>query len=424
MHVMYNFGMNSVNLLCENVLFSNEIQILLNVDRMKEVSAEPYNTVVLPNDTHSKNSSCNSSIPATMLFMNFLLLDFIHYLQLLQYIPWSTPMSICDRLIEVSKKKTTNVSTSIDSRNKRRKIKQSLKPGACGLDNIGNTCFMNSAIQCLSNIPALTDWAKQQHIPKYQKTVTHAYTSLIQSMWSGENSHVIPNDIKTCVSQHAPIFTDYTQKDSHEFMNSLLNALHSECIENDPSNEQRSSIITKLFQILTESRVTCLKCNTYCSLEEPTYCLPLPLGKASKVTLERLIENFQKEEPLIGKYYCSNCEGLRSAKQKTSIRQPLPPVIIVHLKRFTFNETNDKIDTFVEYPITDWNVDGSSDSLYDLVAVSMHAGNSQRGHYTTYARLNGSDQWYHFNDSLVEALARTDNIVNRNAYVLVYLKKN
>ena len=283
---------------------------------------------------------------------------------------------------------------------------------------------MNSAIQCLSNIPQLTEWAKTCQSSNGHTPVTQAYTSLIKSMWSGEKKCVTPREIKQRVSKYAPIFSDYAQKDSHEFMNSLLNALHSELAANVASSEEQASIVTDLFRIKTKSEVTCLKCNNCDTNEETTYCLPLPLENETRTQLSTVLKDFLKEELLEGQYYCSNCEDLGPAKQRTSLCYPLPPVIIVQLKRFTFDETNDKLYTFVDYPLRDWQIDENENTLYDLAAVSMHVGNLKRGHYTTYARLNTSDQWYHFNDSSFELVSDVECLVNENAYVLVYLKKN
>ena len=355
-----------------------------------------------------------------------LFLMFIRYLQFIKFIPWSSPLSICDSSVETPKQNSIDFSAKSTQNRKNKKSKQqSSKAGLCGLVNIGNTCFMNSALQCLSHIPKFTEWARKQQPSCNKGSVTQAYTSLIRSMWSGETICTNLYDVKKRVSQHAAIFSDYAQKDSHEFMNSLLNAIHSESVENCSSEEQ-SSIVNDLFCIRTESRVRCLECNIYDSIEEITYCLPLPLENEQTVTLETLLDNFLKEEPLDGQYYCSHCQDLRSAEQKTSLCQPLPPVIIVQLKRFTFDETNNKLNTFVQYPITNWNIDDSNKSLYDLAAVSMHVGNLERGHYTTYACLSTSGHWYHFNDLCVEPVDDNDMscLVNENAYVLVYLKKN
>ncbi|CAM4752714.1 unnamed protein product [Rotaria magnacalcarata] len=402
------------------------LRLFVNLLSEESVDKSLENVSVPSIDADPNQSSCLSSVPIVTEPIDSLLLIFIRYLQLINLIPWSSPTSIGDQPNEIPKKHEIDNPIQITSQTKKFKKthpKQPTKPGLCGLANIGNTCFMNSAIQCLSNIPKLTEWARKQQLSNHKKAVTLAYTSLIKSMWSGENSSVTPHEIKKRVSQHAPIFSDYAQKDSHEFMNSLLNAIHSEFVENDSSHEQ-SSIVTDLFRIQTESRVICLHCNMHDAIEETTYCLPLPLGCESTVTLEMLLDEFLKEEPLDGEYYCSYCQELHLAKHKTSLSQPLPSVIIVQLKRFTFDDTDDKLDTFVKYPVQNWKVDGSNNSLYDLAAVSMHVGNLKRGHYTTFARLNGSGQWYHFNDSNIQPLNDTSCLVNRNAYVLVYLRQD
>ena len=343
---------------------------------------------------------------------------FIYYLQLIGYYPWSSPVPIDN---QTSEQNTRPISDNTKKRKNKHTKQRSIQPGLCGLQNIGNTCFMNSAIQCLSNIPELTKWAKTYPSSSDKLNVTHAYTSLIQSMWSGGNECMIPSEVKRTVSRHASIFTDFGQKDSHEFMNSLLNALHTELAENDSSE----SIVTELFRIRTESRVTCETCKIPDSAEEIIYCLPLPLGDEPQITLQTLLNDFTKEELLDGQYYCSRCDGFQPAQQKTSLLLPLPPVIVVQLKRFTFDETDDKLNTFVDYPVSNWQVDSNDEnSIYDLSAISMHVGNLRGGHYTTLARLNGGNQWYHFNDSCVQPFHDCTQIVNRNAYVLVYLKRN
>ena len=292
-------------------------------------------------------------------------------------------------------------------------------PGLCGLTNIGNTCFMNSALQCLSNIPSLTQWAKdyQYHSSMQNKDIIYVYTSLIQSMWSGKHSSVTPRDIKEIVSRSAPIFADYGQKDSHEFMNSLLNALEK---------TNSTSIITNLFHIHTQSQVTCLGCNFTENTDESTTFLPLPLPRKTlsnkEIPLENLIADYCSEDDVDGSYYCQSCQQYTHAKQKTNICSPLPRVLIILLKRFPFDGTFHKIDTFVRYKLQHENLISKNDA-YQLCAVSSHVGSLAGGHYTTLAKNYVMKQWYRFNDSHISQID-LDSIITNNAYVLVYLRSD
>jgi ubiquitin C-terminal hydrolase len=292
-------------------------------------------------------------------------------------------------------------------------------PGICGLTNNGNTCFMNSALQCLSNIPDLRVWAKDQHVPiaKDGTNIVHAYCRLIQAMWSGKEPHVNPQEIKDIVSRSAPMFSDHGQKDSHEFMNSLLNALE---------RTEAKPIVADLFYIHTQSQVTCGRCQSIDQTDQTTTFLPLPLTSSTsnrhETSLERLIQDFSREEDLTGLYYCHHCSQYTHARQKTTIQRSSPRVLIVQLQRFPFDGTDRKVETFVRYQL-EYDHLLSNNDPYRLCAVSVHVGSLASGHYTTFARHETTDRWYQFNDlSVVEINA--DTVVTRNAYILVYVRSD
>uniref|UniRef100_A0A8C8RP72 Ubiquitin carboxyl-terminal hydrolase n=1 Tax=Pelusios castaneus TaxID=367368 RepID=A0A8C8RP72_9SAUR len=188
------------------------------------------------------------------------------------------------------------------------------QPGICGLSNLGNTCFMNSALQCLSNTPPLTDYFLED---KYEAEINpdnplgmrgeiaEAYAELIKQIWSGRHSHVAPRMFKTQVGRFAPQFSGYQQQDSQELLAFLLDGLHEDLnrvkkkpyLELKDANGRPDSVVAKeawknhrlrnhsiivdIFHGLFKSTLVCPKCSKVSVTFDP-FCyltLPLPLKK-------------------------------------------------------------------------------------------------------------------------------------------------
>ncbi|KAK9699246.1 hypothetical protein RND81_08G162500 [Saponaria officinalis] len=144
------------------------------------------------------------------------------------------------------------------------------------------------------------------------------------------------------------------------------------------------------------------------------------------VSLYKCLESFSKEEPLGPEdmWYCPSCKQHQQASKKLDLWR-LPEILVVHLKRFSYNRfLKNKLETFVDFPIDKLDLAGflahkNSQHLdcYRLFAVSNHYGGLGGGHYT--ALVYHGSRWYEFNDSLVEPV-RDEDVKTSAAYVLFY----
>jgi len=109
--------------------------------------------------------------------------------------------------------------------------------GICGLNNLGNTCFMNSGIQCLSNTEELTKYFISDLYKKDVNTANKfgfggkfagAWADLLREMWVDNSKSTSPYDFKRLLGSRIGRFAGYGQQDSSELLNKVLELLHEE----------------------------------------------------------------------------------------------------------------------------------------------------------------------------------------------------
>lgn len=100
------------------------------------------------------------------------------------------------------------------------------KKGVVGIRNIGNTCYMNSVLQCLSNTKALTDSVLADAAADGK--LIRVYRDLLSRVWSAghDGAPVDTTAFKSAFQRLSPRFVGYEQQDSQEFLRLLLEKLH------------------------------------------------------------------------------------------------------------------------------------------------------------------------------------------------------
>jgi len=147
------------------------------------------------------------------------------------------------------------------------------------------------------------------------------------------------------------------------------------------------------------------------------------------VTLHDCLDQFAREEVLDAdnSWYCPRCKEHREGRKKLQVWS-LPPLLVIHLKRFSTDRWQRKVDTRVDFPITGLDLSrhclsaAAGEAVYDLRAVSNHYGGTSSGHYTAFTRNAETGTWHEFNDSSVSSID-PDSVCTPGAYVLIYERR-
>jgi len=362
--------------------------------------------------------------------------------------------------------------------------------GFTGLKNLGNTCYMNSTIQCLSATIPLARFFKDGSYKRCinrtnplgtQGLLAESVAELVRVLWGAQYTFVSPITFRDAICRFAPQFRGSDQQDAQEFLGFLLDGLHEDLnlvtnkpppLEMTPEREaaletlptqiasakeweiykrRDNSVIVELFQGQYRSRLQCLTCNTTSTTYNTFMYLSLPIPNKrgiSKVSLTQCLDAFLKEEIMEkdDAWNCPKCKARRKATKRLSLAK-LPPILLIHLKRFSFKGPfSDKLETFVQYPLYGFDLSpyvppplsaGSlsaelrphyeepawstpQSNIYDLYAVCNHFGSLSSGHYTAFAR--SQKDWYNIGDSRV---SKTDekSVKARSAYLLCFRRR-
>jgi len=353
-----------------------------------------------------------------------------------------------------------------------------------GIINNGNTCFINTAIQCLANVYDLT---KYIYSNKYMKDlnrirkesyITFEYNKVLTELIENnetEKSISLTNFLHIFCKINSNLelakhISQNEQCDMTEFLIKLIDIIHISLQEN-VDIEIKGIPKNNFDRIKIESINYWIKSiqNEYSKLIDlffgqfiyETYrdtndseMLYRHFDKFNNLSLEiynnednymasTLYDCFDyhcKINYLNGnnKYQIGDTNEYVDAK-RMSYFWKLPKYLIISFKRFIYNGSSRKINTLIDFPIDEldlskyvYNCDGiksQGDVKYSLISIGNHIGDSSNsGHYYAMNRVKGTERWILYNDTQSCDIPYENyeqlksRIISKNVYLLIYEK--
>uniref|UniRef100_A0A8C7V7H6 ubiquitinyl hydrolase 1 n=1 Tax=Oryzias sinensis TaxID=183150 RepID=A0A8C7V7H6_9TELE len=221
--------------------------------------------------------------------------------------------------------------------------KKCRRPGVCGLENSGNSCYLNAVLQCLSATMPLVEQLlhsdTRKGLARYHHfilnhsdcRVSEVFVHLLEKMWMGTGSSCSPLEVMSALCSVLPQFNNDSQQDAQELLLLLLNTLHDDFNKVEKGGEiscnlwtpikgcsPHSNLVTRLFEGQLSYMCICMHCHHQAHNTQAFTVLSLPVPKGTiKCSIQDCLTLFFKQTVLTGgeQAMCSVC-GL---KRETAI---------------------------------------------------------------------------------------------------------
>jgi ubiquitin carboxyl-terminal hydrolase 8 len=335
--------------------------------------------------------------------------------------------------------------------------------------NIGNTCYLNSALQTLMHIDELkkiflkTEKLKLEE-PEFFRDKDMRFYDCIKAIYKGyweDDCLIRPIGLVKYLDQHS-YFPMGEQSDSTEVLTCLIQKIHEIiCVPKDKSEqfatsdldllsikewnhhlESKYSQLVNMFWGQYYIKITCEECGTKSKKFETFHYLPITVvdeaddNPSSPTTLENLFANFRTKKYLDedNKYSCDKCKKKVDRASTESSVWKLPNYLVIQMKRYYERKVGErktvqKANRMIAYPETfdphqilspkNQAVYTRGNIKYNLHSGVFHYGGMMGGHYNCFCWNKDTKEWYQFDD---HSKAPIDGPIleNNSIYQLVY----
>ncbi|EFC37971.1 predicted protein [Naegleria gruberi] len=326
--------------------------------------------------------------------------------------------------------------------------------GFAGLQNQGATCYMNSLLQTLYLLTYFRKSVYKMPIDENEKPQDSIPLALMRVFFRLQFDKGAVDTKELTKSFGWDTIDSFLQHDVQEFARVLIDNLEKKMEKTD-----QKEVMRQIFEGMCKNYIKCINVDYESSRKEPFYDLQLNVKGCKNVA--ESFDQYILEETLQGEnQYQAEGHGLQDAKKGTNFLK-LPPVLMLHLKRFEYDYIRDliyKINDRYEFPLeidlgkylSEDSEQKKEDNTYVLFSVLVHSGDVSGGHYYNFARpYINEDRWFKFDDEKVyevnESLAVQDNYGGEakkskmfwlssnpnsvykkftNAYMLLYIRKS